>query len=60
MTGFSKSKSEKKIGLAPLPQRIAVEAEISQQRDGDRLTFIIGSVSVGPHLNSPAPKVGKV
>jgi len=45
--------------LLRLPQRIAVEAEISQQRDGDRLTFIIGCVSVGRHLNSPAPKVGK-
>jgi hypothetical protein len=58
MTGFSKRKSEK-IGLLRLPQRIAVEAEISQQRDGDRLTFINGSVSVGRRLNSPAPKVGK-
>jgi hypothetical protein len=42
-----------------LPQLIAVEAEISRQRDGDRLTFIIGSVTAGRRLNSLAPKVGK-
>jgi len=58
MTGFGKRKSEK-IGLLRLPRQIAVEAELSQQRDGDRLTFIIGSVSVGRRLNGPAPKVGK-
>jgi len=45
--------------LFRLPQRIAVEAEIGQQRDGDRLSFIIGSVSVGRRLNSPVAKVGK-
>jgi len=55
MTGFCKRKPEK----LRLPRWIAVDVEISQQRDGDRLAFIIGSVSVGRRPNIPAPKVGK-
>jgi hypothetical protein len=57
MTGFRKGRSEK-TGLSRIPQRIAVDVEISQRRDGDRHAFI-GLASVGRYLNSPAPKVGK-
>jgi hypothetical protein len=45
--------------LLRLHQWIAVDVEVSQQRDGDRLAFIIGPVSVGRRSNIPAPKVGK-
>jgi len=38
---------------------MAVDVEISRQRDGDRRTFIIGPVSAGRRLDRPAPKVGK-
>jgi hypothetical protein len=43
MTGFLSGRPEK-TGLLRLPQQIAVDVEISQQRGGDRLSFIIGSV----------------
>jgi hypothetical protein len=39
--------------------RIAVDVETSRRRDGDHLTFIIGSASAGRRLSSSASKVGK-
>jgi hypothetical protein len=55
MTGSSSSQ----IDYSVYQPRIAVDVEISRQRDGDRIAFMIGPAFVGRYLISPSPKVGK-